>query len=289
MLKSSMNAVSSSEPVLAPELIENVLTRMGLSHRPRTDLAGLGEFYAVWCATVPFDNVRKLIHVRSGNKGPLPAYTPEDFFRGFLKYGTGGTCWAGNGAMHALLQNLGFEAERGIATMLHAPHATPNHGTVLVKIANKKYLVDASMLFGEPLLLEENASTDVVHPAWGVQCCRKGGKWHISWRPLHKTDGFECRIERFGALWSEFQALHDATRGWSPFNFEVSARKNRNGEVVGVGFGHAVKLRNDGGVDRAPASYKERARVLIEEVGLTEEIVAQLPEDMPTPRPPTLP
>jgi N-hydroxyarylamine O-acetyltransferase len=279
-----MSAVISDEPVLGPDLIERVMTRLSLQ-REEPSLARLKEVYARWCETIPFDNVRKMIHVRSQNKGPLPSYTPEDFFCGFLKYGTGGTCWAGNGAMHAFLKALGFDAERGIATMLHAPHATPNHGTVLVKIEGKKYLVDASMLYAEPLLLDDDEPTGINHPAWGVQCCREEGKWHINWRPLHKTDGFECRIERFGACWPEFQAMHDATRGWSPFNFEVSARRNRGNEVVGVGFGHAVKLRNDGTVDRAPVSKKERNRVLIEQIGISEEIVAQLPEDVPTPRP----
>lgn len=281
-----MSAASTLEPVLSADLREKVLARLGLSATPEPTLSGLREFYAGWCAHVPFDSVRKLIHVRSQNKGPLPSYTPEDFFDGFLKYGTGGTCWAGNGAMHALLKAVGFDAHRGIATMMAAPSLPPNHGTVLVKFGATKYLVDASMLFAEPLLLDENKPTGIEHPAWGVHCCRKDGRWHISWRPLHKTDGFECRLERFGATWPEFQALHDATREWSPFNFELSARRNRNGEVVGVGFGHAVRLRKDGRVDRVPASHKERCRVLIEEVGLSEEIVAQLPDDVPTPRPP---
>jgi hypothetical protein len=285
MLCAIMTASKKAEPVISPEVRERVLARLGLRRNPETTLAGLREVYAAWCAHVPFDNVRKLIHVQSQNKGPLPSYTPEDFFEGFLKYNTGGTCWAGAGATHALLESLGFDVERGIATMLHAPHATPNHGTVLAKVEGKKYLVDSSMLFGEPLLLDEEHATAIDHPAWGVTCCRKDGRWHIAWRPLHKTDGFECRIEKFGATWAEFQSMHEATRGWSPFNFEVSARRNRKDYVVGVGFGHAVTLRNDGGVDKAPASYEERAQVLIEGVGLSEEIVAQLPQDTPTPRP----
>lgn len=281
-----MNSHSSPEPVISIDLQERVLSRLGLQRRPEINLPGFRQIYAAWCDNVPFDNVRKVIHVRNQNKGPLPSYTPEDFFEGFLKYGTGGTCWAGAGALHAFLKSLGFAAERGIGTMLHAPQATPNHGTVVVSLDGLKYLVDSSMIYREPLLLDEKNPTGVEHPAWGVQCRKRDGKWHISWRPLHKTDGFECRLERFGATWSEFQTLHEATRGWSPFNFEVSARRNRYGEVAGVGFGEAIRLRKDGGVDRAPILYKERCRILIEQVGLSEEIVAQLPDDVPTPRPP---
>ena len=80
--------------------------------------------------------------------------------------------------------------------------------------------------------------------------------------------------------------LHDATRGWSPFNFELSARRSiGTARLLGLGLDmrcDCAKMR----VDRTPASYKERCRILIEEVGLSEEIVAQLPDDVPTPRPP---
>src|SRR5690242_18524933 len=70
-----MNESLAFEPGISPELRERVLARLGLQQNPATTLAGLREVYAAWCANVPFDNVRKLIHVRSENKGPLPSYT----------------------------------------------------------------------------------------------------------------------------------------------------------------------------------------------------------------------
>ena len=39
---------------------------------------------------------------------------------------------AGNGALHAMLMSLGFEAIRVMGTMHAAPEAPPTHGTVLV-------------------------------------------------------------------------------------------------------------------------------------------------------------
>lgn len=262
------------------------MARLGFERNPEPDLAGLRAVYAAWCRSVPFDNVRKLIHLRTANGQPLPGSTPEDFLEAWLKFGTGGTCWSGAGALRALLASLGFDASRGIATMLAAPNLPPNHGTVRVTLNGEDYLVDSSMLYGEPLRLRADKETIVEHPAWGVRCAPKDGRWHIDWRPLHKLDGFQCRLERFGATAEEYHRAYDSTRGWGPFNYEVTARLNRDDQVVGTSFGHAVTLKSDGSVDRRPISQAERVKILIEEIGMSEEIVAKLPEDVPTPPPP---
>ena len=52
--------------------------------------------------------------------------------------------------------------------MLVAPHIPPNHGTVLVACDEMRYVVDASMLHGEPLRLDPDTPTGVTHPAWGA-------------------------------------------------------------------------------------------------------------------------
>ncbi len=286
MSQSVAIANSPVERELPPQLQERVLVKLGFSGSPAPTFENLRAIYAEWCRSVPFDNVRKLIHVRAGNAGPLPGSTAEDFFEAWLKHGTGGTCWSGAGAFHALLASLGFNAARGIGTMLVAPDLPPNHGTVLVTFGEARYLVDCSILHGEPLRLEEDAETRVEHSAWGVRCSRRDERWHVNWRPLHKLDGFECRLERFGATHSEFQNFYERTRGWSPFNYEVTARLNRDDRVVGLAFGKAVSLEADGSVREAAVTHPERVRILIADIGLSEEIAHQLPEDIGTPPPP---
>jgi len=270
---------------LPENLVEPILARLGIKHRPEPSLESLREIYSQWGRCVPFDNVRKLIHVRSGARGPLPGNTPGDYFSAWLKHGTGGTCWAGSGALHALLSALGFQTWRGVATMLVDPVVPPNHGSVLVTFGSARYIVDSSILCGEPLLLDDG-ETIISHGAWGVRAHLKDDQWHIHWRPLHKVDGFECRVERFGASSGEFSQFYGQTRDWSPFNYEVTARLNRGDEVTGLAFGHAVTLHGDGGVSRAAVSHEERMRILVEDIGLSEEIVSQLPRDAPTPPPP---
>ncbi|MGZ8687562.1 MAG: arylamine N-acetyltransferase, partial [Gaiellaceae bacterium] len=92
-----------------------VLDRLG-TDRPAPGLAGLRSVYAAWCRAVPFDNALKLIHVAERRSGPLPGSTADDFFDVWLEHGAGGTCWAGNNALHDLLEALGFDVARAIAT-----------------------------------------------------------------------------------------------------------------------------------------------------------------------------
>ena len=125
---------------LPDELLERVLARLEISRQPDPTPESLRAIYAAWCRRVPFDNVRKLIRLRLGNTGQLPGDTSEDFFEAWLRHGAGGTCWPGAGACQALLQSLGFEAVRGIGTMLVVPGLPPNHGTVRVTFDRAHFL-----------------------------------------------------------------------------------------------------------------------------------------------------
>lgn len=272
--------------VLSEKLSERVLERLGFDRRPDPTPESLRALYAEWCRRVPFDNVRKLIHVRSGNSGPLPGSTATDFLENWLQHGTGGTCWSGAGACHALLRSLGFDAARVIGTMMVAPNLPPNHGSVRVRFEAETYLVDCSILHNEPLRLDEHAETEVPHPAWGVRCSRKDGRWFVSWRPLHKLEGLDCRLEDFGLPHEEFARRHEQTRAWSPFNYQTAARLNRDSQVVGIGFGNAVVLDEAANATSRPVSHEERNRFLIETIGISEEMVEKLPADIPTPPPP---
>lgn len=271
---------------IAQDLLERVLNRLGFSERPEPTLENLALIYASWCRRVPFDNVRKMIHVQAENPAPLPGDTAEDFFEAWLKHGTGATCWAGAGANHALLETLGFDARRSIGTMMVVPDLPPNHGTVLVRFGEDGYVVDSSMLHAQPLRLEDNAPTRIAHGAWGVSSTWREQRAHVWWRTPLKPEGFECRFERFDATADDFRTAHERTRGWSPFNFETSARINRGEKVFSLGLGHSVTFHADGSLTRVPVTMEERNRQLIETFGLSEEIVAQLPPDRKTPPPP---
>jgi len=271
---------------LPEQLVERILARLGFNRRPTPTIDALRSLYNAWCERVPFDNIRKLIHVRAANPAPLPGSTPEDFFEAWLKFGVGGTCWPGAGALHALLVSLGFDAVRGIGTMLAAPNLPPNHGTVLVSFDSEIFLVDSSILHGHPLSLKKDAETSVSHPAWGVRSVWRESNWHVQWRPLMRLEGFECRLDRFPATETDFSDAYARTRSWSPFNYELSVRVNRGDKVIGMASGHSISLLPDGSVARTTLTPDERRRRLIEDVGITEALVIELPDDVSTPPPP---
>ncbi len=272
-------------PGLAPSLLARVLDHLEVEAAAPTP-EFLRTVYAAWCRRVPFDNVCKLIALSEAPDGPLPGIEPEAFFESWLRHGTGGTCWAGSTALLALLRALGFEAGRAVATMLVAPDLPPNHGTVRVRVEGGEYLVDSSILFGEPLHLDPAGVSGVDHPAWGVRAEVRDGLWHLRWRPLHQPEGMDCRHDCFEAAAQEYVDFYEGTRGWSPFNYQLTIRGNRERAVIGASFGNAITLHDDGRVTVKPVDDEGRRRRLIEDFGLSEEIVARLPADRPTPPPP---
>ena len=277
-----------SETPLEPGLIERSLEALGFGERPEPDLAGLSEIYAAWCRHVPFDNVQKRIHLSEQSKLPLPGDTPSEFLETWLAEGTGGTCWAGNGALCELLAALDFRADRGIATMLVAPGLPPNHGTVSVSFGSERFLVDASMLHGEPLALREDALTRAGDAHWGAEARWDDGSFVIRWHPLH-MDSLDCRIESLAGSESEFRRRHEETRGWSPFNYQLSARLQQEEGPVGAAFGELAGISSGTGRWARPFEPNERTRFLVERLGIREATAVKLPRDAPMPPPPGAP
>lgn len=266
-------------------LVDDVLRRLNLE-RPRCDLAGLTSVYAAWCQAVPFDNAQKLLHVTAGRAGPLPGSRPDDFFAAWLEAGTGGTCWAGNGALQALLVELGFAAERALGTMLVSPDTPPNHGSVAVRLPEGQFLVDASILSGAPLRLP--APDEPAPPASGPlpRVERIDGRWHVRWRTVRDPQGFLCRLERVGLDAAEWDQRHQRTAGWSPFNYALSVRLNRGPVAIGWGQGQRFCFDGAGALSAEPRDRAGRDRFLIDELGFPAALVARLPEDRETPPPP---
>jgi hypothetical protein len=77
-------------------------------------------------------------------------------------------------------------------------------------------------------------------------------------------------------------ARYEWSRGSSPFNTALYATRSASGARVTAAYGHRFE-RTAGGVSSAPLEGYERVRVLVEEFGYSEEIVAALPADDPGP------
>jgi N-hydroxyarylamine O-acetyltransferase len=267
-------------------LIERVLEKLGFSTFPEPRLPGLTELYAAWCRGVPFDNVRKLLHLRSGQAGPLPGDDAEEFFTAWLRHGCGGTCWAGNGALHALLESIGFRAARAVATMVAAPNIPPNHGSVVVDLDGGEYVVDASILHGEPLHMRRGEDVAIDHPAWGVTGRWEDGHFVIHWRNFVTGAGMDCVFNSCGVGKAEFAERYEMTRGWSPFNYSLSLNLLREDHRIGAAWGNLAEIDASGALTQRPVDVGERRRFLVEDAGMSEELACQLPEDLAFAPPP---
>lgn len=265
-----------------PATVDAVLARLGVA-RPTQDLEGLGRVYAAWCLSVPFDNVRKLVHLAERRAGPLPGSSAADFFESWLEHRTGGTCWAGNGALHDLLAALGFEAVRVAATMMSSADTPgPNHGSVVVVLEGERWIVDASILSGAPLRIPApEERVDASQPLPRIEW--RQGKPAVIWRTLRAPDGFPCRIDRIGVTGDEWNALHQRTAAWGPFNYALSARINRGGSSIGYVGGQRFTIDARGAVTSEPRDRAGRDRFLVEELGVSKSLVDRVPEDRPMP------
>ncbi len=269
---------------LSPNLRDRVLSGLGFSHAPAADVDGLQAVYDAWCHHIPFDNLRKLIHVHSQNPSPLPGSDSIDFFESWLKHRTGGTCWAGNGALYALLCSLGFTATRAVGTMLVAPELPPNHGTVLIEVENMQYLADASILHVVPIQLSSCADRKIPFNIKIEQ--RDDELWYVRWKPFNHLNGLDCRIDYHPASSDEFQQRHEQTRAWSPFNYQLTVRTMLGDCAVGTMNSHWFEQSNTGDTKQREISNEQRSALLINTIGYSEEIVSCLPADRPTPPPP---
>jgi len=170
--------------------------------------------------------------------------------------------------------------------MLVAPDIPPNHGTVVVDVAEGRFIVDASILHHEPLPLGDTPAT-IDHFAWGVRTFTDDtGRTRIRWYPFHTPDGMDCRIESIGASEGDFRELHEATRGWSAFNYSLCIRLVEGERLFGFWFGQYGERTAEGEQRFELVDEAERQRVLWEEVGFSPDHVAAIPADRPVPPPP---
>jgi N-hydroxyarylamine O-acetyltransferase len=268
---------------LAPDLVERVVARLGMSPRPSVDPDGLATTYRAWCDAVPFDNLVKRIHLVSGDAGPIPNIDPTRFFELWLEHGTGGTCWPSSLALGSLLRALGFPARQGSCCMADTVDANLNHshGTVLVRFEPDApdWWVDSSMLTREPLVLRDGEHIERAHVDW----LDDAGTWRVWWTVHLSADEMSCRLLADDSDVAHYEARSEWSRANSPFNTSVYASTWRDGAVRAIGRGQVVTQQDGKIKTRALGAIDDRDRVLVDELGYSEAIVARLPPDDPSP------
>jgi N-hydroxyarylamine O-acetyltransferase len=254
---------------LFKDLLNRVLDRLGFSDPPVADLMNLQRLYTSWCLNVPFDNVRKMIVLKSGNKRPLPGLDATEFFENWLKNGSGATCWPMANALAELLSSLGYQASR--ITGFMRDMGIINHGSVKVAFNGLQYLVDASLLLNVVLPLDDKIfiHDDTVFPVES----EPDGESHIIWMQTPPgNEYYYCRMNNNKVGFSLFDERYEASRERSIFNQRLYARRNHPGELI-ILWGNTRFSKTVKGIERRDLSRDEICQALEQDIGISASLI----------------
>ena len=275
----------SPEPVLAPQLVERVLEKLGLRQRPSADLAGLNTVYAAFCGNVPFDNIQKRIWFAGPQTTPLPGGDPNEFFKNWLRHGTGGTCWPINGALYALVRALGFEARRIVGSVIVEGYPRgANHGSVLVTLGKINYLVDAWMVSFKALPLVPGRPASTGSGIHDISAAPIGDSFEIYSYPgwlREQPLPFRIESEYDPVDHAFFLSRYELTKKMGFFNDAFFICRHFPDSILTLGRHSKFRVGADGTLTKTETTEADRRAALIEEFGLSEKIVETIPPNVP--------
>ncbi len=267
----SSAALRPPEPALSTEMRDQVLTRLGIPRGGPPDLAMLRDVYRAWCDQIPFDNVRKLIALRTGDAGPLPGTLGTDFFEHFLEHGTGGTCWPTSNAIYELLVAMGFAARRVAGSMRDQGFVT--HGTVKVAIDGTDWLADTSILSNSLLpvgngvfISDDRLFTAEVEPTDDA---------HMVWFSNAPNESYTpCRLMIDPIDHEYLHRAYEKSRGFGVFNQHIYARRNFPGLML-VMRGPLLHRRTIEGTETQALTQTQMLTSLHDVFGISETMLAR--------------
>jgi arylamine N-acetyltransferase len=256
---------------LSKDLLNRILDRLGFREPPAADIAALQRLYASWCMHVPFDNIRKMIVLKSEVKRPLPGLDATEFFQNWLKNGSGATCWPMANAFYELLSSLGYHVSRVAGIMRNL--GIINHGSVKVSINGLDYLADASMLLNVILPLDHKTYF-YENPVFPVES-EPDGASHLVWILTPPgSEYFYCRINSEPVKFSLFDERYEASREKSIFNQRLYARRNYPGELI-ILWGNTRFSKTVSGIEHHDLTRDEVCKALETDIGISDNLIQE--------------
>ncbi len=251
------------------KLRTKVLNRLGLNEPLIADLNTLQRIYTSWCLQVPFDNLRKMIVLKSPEKQQLPGLDATNFFETWLENGCGATCWPMANAFYELLISIGYNATRITGNMRDIDIA--RHASVKVAIDDNYYLTEASLLIQEVFPLTERTIIG-NNPVFPIEI-EKDGESHLLWMQTPpENDFFYCRINSSPVDFQVFDQGYEASRGKSIFNQRVYARRNFPGKLIRI-WGNTFVSKTVDGIEYRELSRDEVCEALKSDIGISESLI----------------
>jgi arylamine N-acetyltransferase len=101
-------------------------------------------------AEIPYENITKIIRKFNEPDHSLRLRGPGEVMKGFVENHTGGTCFSLTWCLGSILSDAGYRCYPAMADMKRRNI----HCALIVRVGQKKYLVDPGYLLGDPVLLE---------------------------------------------------------------------------------------------------------------------------------------
>ena len=254
---------------LPAELVNRVLARLGINKLLATDLASLQQLYAAWSSLVPFDNIRKLVALRSGIQQTLPGIDANDFFEQWLQHGCGATCWPMANAFYELISALGFNVKRIAGSMRDM--GVLNHGSVKVIFDDKEWLAEASLLLNR---IQPLGNDTVIHndPVCPMELEKDNDSYLLWLKTPPNEEYYACRLHTNPLDYSVFQERYEASRTTSVFNQRIYAKRNYPDRMI-ILFGNARYAKTSAGVDHHELTKEELCEALHHDIGISYEMI----------------
>jgi len=272
------STLQTSPPVstmLRQDVYERLLERIGFEREPDPDLATLNAIYKFWSRDVGYDNVLKRIYIEEGHSGPFPVMDPSDFIENWMKHGTSGSCWPSSEALYGVLALAGYRPERTAGQMLECNDPMdPNHGAIIVHLDGKRMYVDPGVAAEQALELVPGKPNRTPSEAFGIW---DEGDGHVWWRPGHSRRAIEVVMDLDKLSYEFFADRYEKTKEFSLFNTTLYVRRNRDDGILTYGRGNILRVDTQGELTAEPIDESEIPAFLIEQMGLSEEIVARVP------------
>jgi arylamine N-acetyltransferase len=137
--------------------MEKILHYLNVKNNSLTP-AYLQELIIAYCSNIPWENLSKIIKKNAYINPVNCLRLADEFWTSAILYGTGGTCYESNWAFFCFLQHLGFE---GYLTINKIMDKSSVHSAIIIKLNNKKYIVDIGYPIYAPIPITEGAITSI--------------------------------------------------------------------------------------------------------------------------------
>ncbi|MEW7278833.1 arylamine N-acetyltransferase [Aquimarina sp. 2201CG1-2-11] len=268
-----MNNQTFAEPSIAlnPEIAQSVLNRFGIDPQIECNEEGLTLLYKAWCRNIPFDNFWKRLAISQNTFSDHDQMQADSFFKIWLEYGVGGTCWTTTNAMFQLLKYMGFDVYVVGGSM--GDMGVVNHGSLIVSVdEGKEFVVDTSILNEKPI---DISGAELEHPIHTIQLSEESDTVKVLFEHVSKKDFMPCAIMKNGIGLDQLKEHYDISIENSLFNDCVYIRKNDENGVSAI-IGNTFFVKTAISIEKRELNETELSEVLINVMGFSKEIVSHI-------------